>query len=127
MLAKSSSVPAFLCVSEALVDQVLEHLATAGRLPSRCIVISRDMQRLGVLVDQWKDRVDIVTVFVPVPLNDVHDAICMIVENEGCRPEMLRWVSNQTDAVLLPSEWHRVLVSDIGDAKGTADAIGDPD
>lgn len=73
-MTQSTRIPMFFGVQEALLDQVLDHLADVGRLPVRCIVVGSDIPLLGALCTQWKVRVESRVACIPRPSEAMVDA-----------------------------------------------------
>jgi hypothetical protein len=88
----------FMGVPEPFVDQILEHLSQSRPPLSRCFVFGSSMQLLGVLVDQWKARVEIIAVFLDGRVEAAEEAAELILEAEGCKTEAAVWVCDRARA-----------------------------
>ena len=88
----------FMGVPEPFVDQVLEHLSQSGTHLSRCFVFGSSMQLLGVLVDQWKSRVEIIVVLLDGRVEAAVEAAELVLDAEGCKTETAVWVCDRARA-----------------------------
>lgn len=83
---------AFLGIPEQAVDEILELLCEEVVPLSRCLVFSGQPQLLGVLVEQWRGRVDIVAIIVPSSMQDTVRGVEVVAESEAGSLTNVVWV-----------------------------------
>ena len=120
---KRTRTPVFCGVAEPLVDEVLDHLSDADKLPARCLVLGTDMNLLGALCRQWSGQVEVVVVVMPHLAKGMLDAAMLVALNEGCLPEDLVWVGGRQAVGDMGAEPVDAVDAQAGDALNLARQI----
>jgi hypothetical protein len=89
-----AAIPAIACfgVPERQVDLLIDAIVGTLAEPKRWFVFGQDANLLGALDQHWRTSLDLVLARMPGTGPDVHDALLLILENEGVQPEQCVWL-----------------------------------
>ena len=89
-----AAISAIACfgVPERQVDLLIDAMVGTPAEPTRWFVFGQDANLLGALDQHWRSSLELVLARMPGSGPDVHDAVLLILENEGVQPEQCVWL-----------------------------------